>query len=163
MKARLVIATAALLLAGSADAQSLFGSYSAMRLDDTYVHGFDVGFTTRPLVGPMQLTVEGTSHFGLVQGEDFDELAFLAGPSFAFRRGSRLVPFVHGKAGIVRSRRQVEIFGIVIGSEGVCDESCPAQTAFAAEAGGGHSDAQERRGCNAPLLDLRPVGGGECG
>lgn len=133
---RVVALAAALLLASSAEAASLFGGYSKLRLDGANVHGWGLAFTW-PLAGSVLMTVEATGQYGLVNGEDLTEHAVMAGPSLAFRRGRRLVPFVHAKVGSVRSRRQVEVFGVVIGPDGVCDRSCPSQTGFAAEAGGG--------------------------
>jgi hypothetical protein len=126
----------ALLVAATADAASVVGSYSNMRLDDSNVRGFGVGMEW-PLTGSLDLAAEATSQFGPVQGEDLNELAVLAGPRFAFRRRHRFVPFLHGKVGFVRSRRQVEIFGVAIGADGVCNETCPSETGLAAEAGGG--------------------------
>jgi hypothetical protein len=130
------VAAALLLLAASADAKSLFGGYSNLRLDGANVPGWGAAFSW-PLTDRLLLTVEATGQYGLVQGEDLDEIAVMAGPALVFRRGRRLGPFVHVKVGAVRSRRQVEVFGVSIGADGVCEGSCPSTTAFAAEAGGG--------------------------
>jgi hypothetical protein len=131
-----VVAAALIALARGAQAASLFGGYSNLRLSGANVPGWEVAFTF-PLAGPVLLTAEATGQYGLAQGEDLDELTVMAGPSLAFRRGRRLVPFIHGKAGVARSRRQVEVFGVSIGADGVCEGSCPSSTGFAAEAGGG--------------------------
>jgi hypothetical protein len=130
------VAGALLLLAGSGESASLFGGFSSLRLSGANVPGWELALR-RPLAGSLLLTVEATGQYGLVQGEDLDELAVMAGPSLAFRRDRRLIPFVHAKAGVVRSRRQVEVFGVSIGANGVCEGSCPSTTGFAAEAGGG--------------------------
>lgn len=127
---------AALLLAGSAEAASLFGGYSNLRVEGANLHGWGMAVTW-PLASSVRLTVEITGQRGLVQGETLAELTVMAGPSLAFRRGRRLSPFVHAKVGLVRSRREVDVFGVAIGPDGVCDGSCPSQTGFGAEAGGG--------------------------
>jgi len=78
---------------------------------------------------------------------------------FAPRRDSRLQPFLHAKAGLVRSRRQVEVLGIAIGAEGVCDSACPSETAFAAELGGGLDiRLTERLALRLPQVDYRLSG-----
>lgn len=133
---RLLGIALALLVASTADAASLVGSYSTMRLDGSSVQGFGVAFEW-PLFGALQIATEGTSQSGSVQGQELDEFAVLAGPKMVFRRGHRFAPFVHGKGGFVRSRRQVEIFGVRIGEAGVCSGACPSETSVAAEAGGG--------------------------
>jgi hypothetical protein len=130
------VGAALLLVAGSAEAASLFGGYSNLRLDGANVPGWAVSFHW-PLAGSVALVTEATGQYGLTQGEDLKELSVMAGPALAFRPGRRLSPFVHAKAGYVRSRRQVEVFGVAIGRDGVCDGSCPSSGGFAAEAGGG--------------------------
>jgi hypothetical protein len=61
----------------------------------------------------------------------------MVGPTLAPRRANRLRPFVHVKAGILIARRQVEVFGVAIGADGVCDGGCPWQTSPVLEVGGG--------------------------
>jgi hypothetical protein len=85
----------------------------------------------------LAVVAEASGQLGLVRGEDLQEWALLGGPSFSPWRGHRLIPFVHVKAGLVRSRRQVDILGVAIGPGGVCDGACPSEFGFAAEAGGG--------------------------
>lgn len=120
-------------LAFGADA---FAGYSTLRQDGDQTHGATAAVSW-PLNGLLDLVIEGNNQRGLVRGDDLDEWALLAGPVLAPRRGSRLSPFVHTKAGIVTSRRQVEVFGIAIGPDGVCDGGCPYSTGAAAEFGGG--------------------------
>lgn len=119
-----------------AHAADIFGGYSAMRLDGRTTHGFTVAVSW-PLTASLGLAVEGTNGRGLVGGEDLDEWGVLGGPVFVPWRGKRLTPFVHAKAGVVRSRRQVEVFGVAIGPDGTCDGGCPYSTGPAAELGGG--------------------------
>lgn len=120
-------------LASGAD---VFGGYSALRLDGTITNGGSVAVSW-PLAASLDLAVEGSFERGLVRGEDLNEWAVLAGPVFAPWRAKRFSPFVHAKAGVVSSRRQVEVFGVAIGPDGVCDGGCPYSTGPAAEFGGG--------------------------
>lgn len=119
-----------------AAAGDLFGGYSIMRVDDHQVGGTAVA-ASWPLGGRVRLAVEGSLERGLLDGEDFDEWAFLGGPALTPWRASRFSPFVHAKAGLVSSRRQVEVLGVAIGPDGVCDGACPFSTGVAAEFGGG--------------------------
>jgi len=152
---RLIVIAAAFLFATTADAASLFGTYSNIRLDHSNVSGLGIGGEW-PLAGPLDLTVEGTRQAGLARGEDLAEVAVLAGPRFTFRRGRRFVPFLHGKAGLVRSRRQVKIFGLAIGPDGVCNGSCPSETGVAFEAGGGFDlRLDEKWGIRLVQIDYR--------
>jgi len=122
--------------APSSSAADVFGGYSSLRLHGDDVPGGSLGVSW-PLRPSLALVTEVSGQFGLVRGEDLQEWSLLAGPSLSPWRGHRLSPFVHAKAGLVRSRRQVDVFGVAIGPEGVCEGSCPAQTGLAAEAGGG--------------------------
>jgi hypothetical protein len=117
-------------------AADVFGGYSSLRLqgDDAPGGSLAVSWPVRP---SLAVVAEASGQLGLVRGEDLQEWALLGGPSFSPWRGHRLIPFVHVKAGLVRSRRQVDILGVAIGPGGVCDGACPSEFGFAAEAGGG--------------------------
>lgn len=126
----------ALLWPAVASGADVFGGYSAMRLGGDNVSGASVA-ASWPLAGSLRLAAEASAQLGLTDGEDLSEWALLAGPVWTPRRGGRVAPFVHVKAGAVRSRRQIEIFGVAIGPDGVCEGGCPSQTSVAAEVGGG--------------------------
>lgn len=149
----------ALLLAsaGAARAADLYGGYSLLRVDGDNAQGAELALSV-PLGSTLRLAAEASRQTGLVQGEDLSEWALLAGPLFSPRRGSRLAPFLHAKAGLVRSRRQVEVFGVTIGSAGVCASGCPSETGFAAELGGGLDiRLSQRLGLRLPQVDYRLV------
>jgi hypothetical protein len=122
--------------APSSSAADVFGGYSSLRLHGDDVPGASLAVSW-PLRTCLALVTEVSGQFGLVRGEDLQEWSLLAGPSFSPWSGHRLRPFVHAKAGLVRSRRQVDVFGVAISPLGVCDATCPAEIGFAAEAGGG--------------------------
>jgi hypothetical protein len=82
-------------------------------------------------------TVEASLHMGNAGGEDLRELAVLAGPRLSPWVARRLRPFLALKVGGVSARRQVQVFGVAVGANGVCDGGCPAQVGAAGEAGGG--------------------------
>jgi hypothetical protein len=117
-------------------AADVFGGYSNLRLQGHDVPGgsLAVSWPVRP---SLALVAEASVQFGGVRGEDFQEWGLLGGPAWSPWRYHRLVPFVHVKAGLLRSRRQVDVFGVAIGPQGVCDGSCSFEIGFAAEAGGG--------------------------
>lgn len=148
----------ALACAAPAHAAEVFGGYSALRLEGDNTNGASLAVTL-PLAGPLRLAGEASGQFGLVQGEDLREWAFFAGPVLAPWREGRVSPFVHAKAGIVRSQRQLEVFGVAIGAAGVCAGDCPSQTGFAAELGGGLDlRLTERFAVRLPQVDLRLTG-----
>jgi hypothetical protein len=89
------------------------------------------------VAGALRLRADAAVQLGSPQGEDVTELSLLIGPALALPAFGRLRPFVHAGAGLARTRRQVDVFGVAIGPEGVCSGGCPWQTGFAAEAGGG--------------------------
>lgn len=119
-----------------ATAQHIFGGYSALRLDGAITNGFTAAVSW-PLGSRLDLAVEGNLERGLVNGENVDEWALLAGPQFVPWQATRLSSFVHLTAGIVRSRRQIEVLGVGIGRDGVCDGGCPYSTGPGVELGGG--------------------------
>jgi hypothetical protein len=135
---RALAAAAALVLASGAPAGAadLCAGYSHLRLDGGGVHGAVVSVAW-PMAGPLRLDVEASSQRGLVAGEDLDEHALLAGMALAPGRGRRLRPFLHARAGVAWSRRQVEVFGVAIGPGGVCEGGCPGRVGPAVAAGGG--------------------------
>lgn len=135
---RVMLALLALCAASPwpAAAGELFGGYSTMRVDDRQVSGGAVA-ASWPMGPRARLSVEGSFERGLVGGENFEEWAVVGGPVLTPWRARRLSPFVHAKAGLVRSRRQVEVLGVAIGPDGLCDGGCPYSTGTAAEFGGG--------------------------
>lgn len=136
----------------------LSGGYSALHLAGDNVNGASLAASI-PLRGAFRLDAEGTWQAGLAQGEDLEEWALLAGPRFTPWRRRRLSPFLHAKAGVVRSRSQIEIFGVAIGDDGVCEGGCPSQTSFAAELGGGLDLRLTRQlALRLPQLDYRFTG-----
>ncbi len=118
------------------DAAELSGAYSQLRLGGDGVHGASLGFALS-LGDTLMLQAVANGQFGTTAGESLDELAMLVGPRLSFLRKRRLSPFVHALGGAVRSRRQVEVFGLAIGAAGVCRGGCPWSTSFASELGGG--------------------------
>lgn len=133
----------------------VFGGYSTLRLDGDNTHGGTLAVTW-PLTGNLRLETEASGQLGRVQGEDLREWAILAGPVFVPWGEHRLSPFVHAKAGVVRTRRQVQAFDVAIGSDGVCAGACPAETGLAAEFGGGLDiRVKENLALRLPQIDYR--------
>ena len=114
----------------------LFGGYTSMRVDDRQMNGGAVAATWR-LGGLVGVAVEGSHERGQISGENFEEWAFLGGPVLTPWPARRLSPFAHVKGGLARSRRQVEVLGVAIGPDGICDGGCPFSTGAAMEVGGG--------------------------
>jgi hypothetical protein len=136
-------------------AGDLFGGYSLMRLEDSQVNGGAVA-ASWSLSQTTRLTVEGSLERGLVGGQHFEEWAVLGGAALAPWGVRRLSPFVHAKAGFVRSRRQIEVFGVAIGPEGPCDGGCAYSTGAAAEFGGGLDyRLSDRLSLRVPQVDYR--------
>ena len=131
-------AAAALLLAAAspAAAADLFGGYSSLRSSGDNVRGGGLGLTWRG-GHPVRIAIELSGQLGSAAGEDVAAAALLAGPTYVPWRTRRVVPFLHAKAGPLVSRRQVEVFGVAIGPDGVCEGSCPWSGGLVAEAGGG--------------------------
>ncbi len=120
---------------GSASAVELAASYSGLRASGDLVHGVGLGARTRE--GRLRLLVEASAHSGLSGGEDLRELGLMGGGALVPWAGSRLSPFVSVKGGAVSARRQVEVFGVAIGPDGVCNGGCAYRTGPAAEIGAG--------------------------
>ena len=137
MRAGIVAAALVLVPAAApAAAADLFVGYSRLRTGGDDVHGAALSFS--PLFGErLGLAVEATGISGRVEGEEVREMGLAAGPVLAPWRGRRLSPFLHAKGGLAWSRRQVQVFGVAIGSEGVCDGSCPGRLGVVAEGGAG--------------------------
>jgi hypothetical protein len=133
---RAALLVAALAAARPLDAGDLFGGYSSLRSSGDNVRGAGAALTWRS-DRPLRYTVELSGQFGQAAGESFDALSVLAGPALGFRSERRVRPFVHARAGAVAARRQVVVFGVAIGPDGVCDGGCAWQTGPVAEAGGG--------------------------
>lgn len=143
---------------GAAFGMDVFGGYSALRLSGDNVNGASLALSF-PVRGAFWLDAEATGQSGLAGGENLSEWTLLAGPSFTPWRERRLSPFVHARAGAVRSRSQIEVFGVAIGDDGVCDGGCPSQTSFAAELGGGLDLRLTRRlSLRLPQVDYRLTG-----
>lgn len=135
--ARSVLLLAFAAAASPAPAAELFAGYSGLRASGDLVHGvtLSAGWVKRD--GSARFLVEASGQNGHAAGEDLRELGLLAGAAVAPWPGRRLLPFVALKGGVVRSRRQVEVFGVAIGPDRVCDGGCPYSTGPAAELGGG--------------------------
>lgn len=117
-------------------AGDLFAGYSSLRSAGDNVSGAGIGLTWRS-ERALRYGAELASQFGQAAGESYDALALLGGPALVLRQQGRLRPFVHARAGGLARRRQVEVFGVAIGPEGVCDGGCPWELGPAVEAGGG--------------------------
>lgn len=136
-------------------AADIFGGYSALRLDGATVHGGGVAVRW-PLTESMRVVIEGSYNRGLVRGEDLDEWAFLGGLALMPWQAKRVGLFVHAKGGLVASRRQVEVFDVAIGPDGVCDGGCPYSFGPVAELGGGLDlRLTERLAARLAQLDYR--------
>lgn len=122
-------------LALPAWAAELSGTYSQRRFDGDHLHGAALALRW-PQRGPWSLVSQAVFHDGTALGEDRREWALLTGPAFSFGRG-RLSVSVHAQAGLASERRQVVVFGVAVGPQGVCAGACPSRTAFAAETGAG--------------------------
>ncbi len=133
-----VLAAAVVLLtvALPAGAAEVFGGYSVLRVDGSNAGGGALGLRF-PFSGGVALGIEATYHSGELGGVDVREMALLAGPALRLGGSGRLSAFVQARGGVTRERQQVEVFGVIIGPDGVCDGNCPSKTQFAAEAGAG--------------------------
>jgi hypothetical protein len=145
----------ALWVASPAAGKDLLGSYSTMRVDDRQMNGAAVAATWR-LRETVGVSVQGSLERGLIEGQNFEEWAFLGGPVLTPWPARRLSPFVHVKAGLARSRRQIEVLGVAIGADGICDGGCPYSTGAAAEFGGGLDyRVSDRFSVRVPQVDYR--------
>ena len=137
---RLIPALVLLALAAEAAparATELSASYSGLRQGGDLVHGVTLGAAWPRRAGSLLLLLEASGQDGLSAGESLRGMGLMAGAAAAPWRGRRLSPFVSLKGGMVRERRQVEVFGVAIGPDGVCSGGCPSATGPAAEIGGG--------------------------
>lgn len=108
----------------------VFGGYSFLRQlgdDSRSLHGGNaaLSFGVR---GPFSVTLDASGHHRSSNGVTEDQAVFMAGPSFALGRGSRLSPFVHVLAGIVRTSTGIKVFDVSISED---------QTKLGGLAGGG--------------------------
>jgi hypothetical protein len=133
---RVLVVIGLALSAFPASAAEVFGGYSMRRIDGDSARGGALGLRV-PFARGLAFGVEGTYHSGALGGEDVREMALLAGPVLRLGGGGRLSAFAQARGGVTRERRQIEVFGVAIGPDGVCSGSCPSRTAFAAEAGAG--------------------------
>jgi hypothetical protein len=85
----------------------------------------------------LAFVLEASLHLGDAGGENLREMAVLVGPRLSPWVEKRLRPFLALKVGGVSARRQVEVFGVVVGANGVCQGSCSAEFGATGEAGGG--------------------------
>jgi hypothetical protein len=146
---------ALLLLAGApAGAADVFGGYSSLRADGDQVKGGALAL--RWSLGSWRMVAEATGQQGLAAGDTLREVALTAGPVWSPWPSRRISPFAQVKAGGVMTRRQVEVFGVTIGKDGVCDGGCPSDTGVVAEAGAGLDVALgERLALRLPQVDYR--------
>jgi hypothetical protein len=153
VKAAIVVAM--LLAAAPAGASDLFGGYSSLSSGGDQVAGAALAYRWR-LGHTWRLVAEASGQSGLAQGDDLREIAVAAGPVWAPWPGHRLSPFAQVRAGAVTTRRQVEVFGVAVGKDGVCDGSCPSQTGLLAEGGVGLDVGLTRRlALRLPQVDYR--------
>jgi hypothetical protein len=132
-----LVLAATMAAAPAASATEWSAGYSGLRARGDFVHGAVLGATWPRAQGALRLSLEASGESGLSAGENLRELGLLGGAALAPWSGARWSPFVSLKAGIVRARRQVEVFGVAIGPDRVCDAGCPYSTGPAAEIGGG--------------------------
>jgi hypothetical protein len=134
---RHVVAALVVVLAGTAvrAEAGVFAGYSQLRVDGDDARGGALALR-RPLFGGLKLDVELTAHQGDVGGDSLREITLMAGPVLQ-AGGGRFRPFAHALLGVAHTRQQVEIFGIAIGPDGVCNGSCGGKLGPALSAGAG--------------------------
>lgn len=137
LRAATAVAIGMLAAAPSAPAAELFAGYSGLRARGDLVHGATLAAGWLKRDQSLRLLIEATAESGLSAGEDLREMGLMAGGALAPWRGRRLSPFVALKAGAVRARRQVDVFGIAIGPDRVCEGGCPYATGPGIELGAG--------------------------
>ena len=125
-----------LILTGNAEAADVAATYSALHLSGETVSGVGAA-ASWPVGQAFRIGLSGSWQSGSLAGEDLSEWGVFGGPSWTPRRAHTLSPFLEAGVGLVRSRRQLEVFGVALGPDGVCEGGCPSDTAFAAELGGG--------------------------
>ena len=128
-----LLAVAALPARGSA--ADLFAGYSVLDLGGDWAQGGAAGAATSRRGGALRIGLDASAHFG--GSEPVRELGLFASFALAARASARVSPFVVLRAGGVARREQVEVFGVKIGTDGVCDGSCPDTFGPSAEGGGG--------------------------
>jgi hypothetical protein len=112
--------------------------YSGLQSDGSLTHGGGLALASPRGGGRLRLVAEVSAQSGGASGgERLRELGLFAGAALAPWPGGRLSPFVSLKAGVVSAQRSVQVFGVSIDADGVCDGGCPYQTGPAAEVGGG--------------------------
>lgn len=137
MRTRAAATLFVLLGAGSASSAEMALGYSGLRADGALTHGGAFAMASPRREGRLRLVAELSVISGsAAQGERRRELGLLGGVVLAPWRG-RLSPFLSARAGLVGVQREVNVFGVSIGRDGVCDGGCGYRIGPAAEAGGG--------------------------
>ena len=123
---------------GTAGASEIALGYSGLSADGELTHGGGFALGSPRGSGRLRLVLDLSAQSGdAAGGERLREIGLLAGAAFAPWPHGRLSPFVSLKAGVVSAQRSVQVFGVSIGADGVCDGGCPYHTGPAAEIGGG--------------------------
>jgi hypothetical protein len=123
---------------GTVEGAEIALGYSGLQADGSLTHGGGLALAFPRGGGRLRLVAEVSAQSGGASGgERLRELGLLAGAAWAPWPGGRLSPFVSLKAGVVSAQRSVQVFGVSIGADGVCDGGCPYHTGPAAEVGGG--------------------------
>jgi hypothetical protein len=130
--ALLLSATLPARVTGAAD---LFAGYSVLDLGGDWAQGGAAGAAASLRGGTMRLGLDASAHFG--GSAPVRELGLFASLALAARASARVSPFVVLRAGGAARREQVDVFGVSIGADGVCDGSCPYTLGPSAEGGGG--------------------------
>jgi hypothetical protein len=123
------------LPARASEAADLFAGYSVLDLDGDWAHGAAAGAAVTRRGGTLRLGLDATAHPG--GGGPVRELGLLASFALAARASASVSPFLVLRAGGAARREQVDVFGVKVGPEGVCDGSCPYALGPSAEGGGG--------------------------
>jgi hypothetical protein len=129
------LAFLALVSISTAGAAELSAAYSGLKDRGDLIHGFALG--ARFGSGSLRWVVDATAASGTLAGSDVREVGLFAGAAYVPWREARLQPFLVARGGVVGQREQVEVFGVAIGPEGVCDGGCSSRYAPAAELGAG--------------------------
>jgi hypothetical protein len=112
--------------------------YSGLQADGSLTHGGGFALGSPRGSGRFRLVLDLSAQSGAAAGgERLREIGLLAGAALVPWPSGRLSPFLSLKAGVVSAQRSVQVFGVSIGADGVCDGGCPYQTGPATEIGGG--------------------------
>lgn len=125
------------------DAADLFAGYSVLDVDGAWVHGGVAGAAATLRGGTVRMGLDASAHFA--GAEQVRELGLLASVAVVARASARVSPFVALRAGGAARREQIDVFGVKVGADGVCDGSCPYAFGPSVEGGGGLDVRLRRR------------------